>query len=240
MSKLILKNLKVKVENKEVLKEISYEFEVGKIYAIIGANGAGKSSLLKTIAGEQKYKVTSGDIFLDKENILKMPMHKRSIKGIYSILQENVELPGVSMINLLKSALVARGKEVSEVALYAKVLKECKKLALDEELLLRSINENFSGGEKKRSELVQMFVLNPKFVLLDEIDSGLDIDGIKLIAKRINEERKNKCFIIVSHQSSIFDFIKLDHVLVIKDGKLSKVGNADLLTEKMKKGFTNE
>lgn len=240
MKKLKLKNINVEVDGKEILKGISYEFELGKVYAIIGANGAGKSSLLKSISGDEKYKIISGDIFLNGENITKKPMHERSLNGIYPIFQENVELPGVTMINLLKSALEARGEEISEVALYSRVLSESKKMGLNEKLLLRDINENFSGGEKKRSELVQMFVLNPDFVLLDEIDSGLDIDGIKLIAKRINEEKDKKCFIIISHHKDIFEYIDLDYVLVIKDGKLSKIGTSKLLAEKMEKGFANE
>ena len=240
MDKLKINKLNIEVEEKEILKDISYEFEVGKIYAIIGSNGAGKSSLLQSIAGNDKYKIVSGQISLNDKNISSMPMHERSLKGIYSILQENIEIPGVSIVSLLKSALQARGIETTEIALYSKILAEAKKLGLDKELILRDINENFSGGEKKRSELLQMFILNPTFVLLDEIDSGLDIDGIKLVAKRINEEKKKKCFIIVSHHKDLFDYINLDHVLVIKDGKLFKSGNADLLTTKMTKGFLNE
>lgn len=241
MSKLVIKNLHVQAEDKKILKGINIEFETGKVYAIIGPNGNGKSTLLSSIMGDPNFEVTQGEVLFDGEDVLAMEVDQRARKGIFLAMQYPSEIAGVSNVNLMKTSLEkVTGKEHSLLSTFAQMQQEIKSLRINEEMIEREVNVGFSGGEKKKNELLHMSLLKPKFALLDEIDSGLDVDSIQAIGDLIKKQKSpDRSFIIVSHYKKMFENIKPDEVIVIQDGKVAKRGDFNLLMEILEKGFDN-
>lgn len=239
MSKLIIKNLHVSVDNKEILKNINITINDNDKIAILGPNGSGKSTLLFAIMGHPKYTITNGTIFFNDHDILKMSVDERSKIGIFFAFQNPCEVSGITNSDFLKNiADIREKKPLQTLKFYDNLDKICKKIKFPLEMTHRNLNENFSGGEKKRNEILQMLLINPKFAMLDEIDSGLDIDGIKIISKIINEQyEKGMNFIIVSHNEKILKIIKPNRIIVIIDGKIVADGKDDIVKKISKNGF---
>lgn len=237
--KLEIKNLNVSVENKRILRDLSISFEKGKTYAIIGPNGNGKSTLLSTIMGDPNFSVDSGSVTFENKNLLEMEVFERARAGIYLGMQYPVEIPGVKNSTLVNSALTAKaGRNVSMVETIIDMERKTKDLRLPEEIVSREVNVGFSGGEKKKNEILQMTLLKPKLILLDEIDSGLDVDSIKAIAKEIrNQKSDNNIFVVISHYQEMFDIIEPDELIVIKDGSVYKKGPFSELKNILAEGF---
>ena len=242
MSKLEIKNLHAMVENKEILKGINVTFETGKVYAIIGPNGNGKSTLLSSIMGDPNYKITKGEIILDGKDIRTLEVDERAKLGIFLGMQYPPEIEGVSNIDVIKSGIEKReNKIVSPLAVYGDALDISAKLRIDEEMLERDVNVGFSGGEKKKNELLHMFMLKPKFAFLDEVDSGLDVDSIAAISKMIRDSKNSdKAVILVSHYKTIYEIIKPDVAIIIKNGQIFKIGDYNLLINTLEKGFDED
>lgn len=242
MKSLAIKNLHVNADTKEILKGIDFVFETGKTYAIIGPNGQGKSTLLSAIMGDPNYEVTSGEILLDEENLINCEVDERSTKGIYLLMQYPSEIEGISNINLLTNALEKHtNQKMSQLSVYADAQQIASALNFNNELIDRDVNVGFSGGEKKKNELMHLFMLKPTFAFLDEVDSGLDVDSIESVANLINKHKnENQSFIVVSHYKKLYELIKPDEALVIKGGKISRVLNYDQLINVLDKGFYNE
>ena len=239
MGKLVIENLKVSVEDKLILKGLNLEINDGEIHALIGPNGHGKSTLLSTIMGHPRYKVEEGSITYYDEDVLKMSVDTRSKKGIFLAMQYPLEISGVKNIDFLKSAINARNEK--PVSLY-KFIKEVdvasKEVGFDSSLISRSLNEGFSGGEKKRNEILQMKLLHPSLALIDEIDSGLDVDGLNMIANAINSSRDGVfSSLIISHYSKLYTMVKPSHVHIIVDGKIIKSGDYSLIERVDKEGY---
>ncbi len=240
---LSIKNLQVSVEDKEILKGINLEVKPGEVHAIMGPNGSGKSTLSHVLAGRDDYEVTGGSINFDGKDLLEMEVDERAVAGIFLAFQYPVEIPGVSNMNFLKSMISsireARGEEELSPIDTVKFIKEKIKLVeMDNKLLKRSLNEGFSGGEKKRNEMLQMAVLEPKLGILDETDSGLDIDALKIVANAVNKLRnENRSFIIVTHYQRLLEYIVPDYVHVLHDGKIVKSGDKNLALELEEKGY---
>ena len=238
-----IKNLKVSVEEKEILKGINLEIPEGEIHAIMGRNGSGKSTLANTLAGNEKFEITNGSIHMNAADITEMSAENRSLNGIFVCFQYPVAIPGVSMAYFLRAAINAhlenQGKEEMDALEFLNQSKEIlKKLNLDDSFLKRSINDGFSGGEKKKSEIFQLLSLNPKFAILDETDSGLDIDALKVVANGVNTLRdKKRSFLIITHYQRLLDYIKPDFVHVLMDGKIAKTGCSELAQELEKVGY---
>ena len=239
-----IKNLKVSVEEKEILKGINLEIPEGEVHAIMGRNGSGKSTLANTLAGNEKFEVTDGSIHMNGLDITEMSAENRSLNGIFVCFQYPVAIPGVSMAYFLRAAINAhlahQGKEEMDALEFLNQSKEIlKKLNLDESFLKRAINDGFSGGEKKKSEIFQLLSLNPKFAILDETDSGLDIDAIKSVANLINETRESSTsYVLVTHYSRILKYLDVDKVHVVVDGKVVKSGGDELIEEVDSGGYT--
>lgn len=235
---LTLKNLSVFIESKKILKNISYTFERGKVYAIMGPNGSGKSTLVATIMGHPAYTVnTRSKILFKNENITNLEPHERSNRGIFLSFQTPMSLSGVTIYQFMRYAL--QGK-MDPLAIRKGVQKYAKKLHISEDLLSRSLNDGFSGGEKKKMEVLQAAMLNPKLTFFDEIDTGVDIDALRSIAKFIQNLRSTeKTFIIITHYNRILKYLKPDKILVIKNGELVKEGDHRLATHIEKKGYDN-
>ena len=240
---LTIKNLQVSVEDKEILKGINLEVKPGEVHAIMGPNGSGKSTLSHVLAGRDDYEVTGGSIEFDGQDLLEMEVDERAVAGIFLAFQYPVEIPGVSNMNFLKSMMgsvrEARGEEELSPIDTVKFIKEKIKLVeMDNKLLKRSLNEGFSGGEKKRNEMLQMAVLEPKLAILDETDSGLDIDALKIVANAVNKLRsENRSFIIVTHYQRLLEHIVPDFVHVLHDGKIVKSGDKNLALELEERGY---
>ncbi len=240
---LSIKDLKVSVEDKEILKGINLEVKPGEIHAIMGPNGSGKSTLSHVLAGNDNYEVTSGSIQFDGKDLLELEVDERAVAGIFLAFQYPIEIPGVSNSNFLKSMVnsvrVSRGLEEMNAMEMLKFLKEKIKLVeMDNSLLKRSLNEGFSGGEKKRNEMLQMAALEPKLGILDETDSGLDIDALKIVANAVNKLRtKERSFIIVTHYQRLLDHIVPDFVHVLYNGKIVKSGDKSLALELEARGY---
>lgn len=240
---LEIKNLKVSVEDKQILKGVNLEVNAGEIHAIMGPNGSGKSTLANVIAGRDGYEIDSGEIIYEGKDLTEMAPEIRAREGIFLAFQYPVEIPGVNNIYLLKAALNAlrthRGEpELDAIEFMALVKERMQVVKMNEDLLSRAVNEGFSGGEKKRNEIFQMAVLEPKLAILDETDSGLDIDALKIVAKGINSLRsEDRAIIIVTHYQRLLDYIVPDHVHVLSDGKIIKSGGKDLALELEKKGY---
>ncbi len=243
MPLLKIKNLKAGIEGNEILKGINLEVNAGEVHAIMGPNGSGKSTLACVLAGRKDYQVSGGSVEFEGEDILDMSPEDRAREGIFLAFQYPVEIPGVSSTNFLKTALNQireyRGLDALDAVKFLKLIKEKMKLVeIDQALLSRSLNEGFSGGEKKRNEIFQMAVLDPKLAILDETDSGLDIDALRIVAKGVNSLKTEKnATIIVTHYQRLLDYIVPDFVHVLYQGKIVKSGGKDLAMELEEKGY---
>ena len=239
-----IKNLKVSVEEKEILKGINLEIPEGEVHAIMGRNGSGKSTLANTLAGNEKFEVTDGSIHMNGLDITEMSPENRSLNGIFVCFQYPVAIPGVSMAYFLRAAINAhlenQGKEEMDALEFLNQSKEIlKKLNLDDSFLKRSINDGFSGGEKKKSEIFQLLSLNPKFAILDETDSGLDIDALKIVADGVKEFNGNKnSTLIITHYERLLEYINPDVVHIMIDGKIVKSGDMKLARQVEEKGYS--
>ena len=240
---LEIKNLHAGIEDKEILRGIDLEIKAGEIHAIMGPNGSGKSTLASVIAGNETYDVLDGDIMFDEESILEMSPDERAHKGVFLSFQYPVEIPGVTTTNFIKTAINAKRKAQGLEDLPAKdMLKMIREksdlLEMDRKFLSRSLNEGFSGGEKKRNEIFQMAMLEPKLAILDETDSGLDIDALKIVANGVNKLRtEDNAVIVITHYQRLLDYLVPDFVHVLHDGKLVKSGGPELAHELESKGY---
>ncbi|MBC7847454.1 MAG: Fe-S cluster assembly ATPase SufC [Flavobacterium sp.] len=240
---LSIKNLHASIGDKEILKGINLEVKAGEIHAIMGPNGAGKSTLSAIIAGNENYEVTEGDIFLDNEDISELAPEERAHKGVFLSFQYPVEIPGVSVTNFMRTAInetrKANGQEEMPANEMLKVIREKSELLeIDRKFLSRSLNEGFSGGEKKRNEIFQMAMLEPKLAILDETDSGLDIDALRIVANGVNKLKSDKnAIIVITHYQRLLDYIIPDFVHVLYNGKIVKSGDASLAHELEEKGY---
>jgi Fe-S cluster assembly ATP-binding protein len=230
---LEIKNLWASINGEMILKGVNLSINGGEFHAIMGPNGNGKSTLAKVIAGAPEYKVERGEVLLDGENVLEMEPDERARKGIYLAFQYPVEIPGVTVANFLRLAIQARtGEEVQFMAFYTKLQRALKILDWDESWVNRYLNEGFSGGEKKRNEILQMLMLEPTFALMDETDSGLDIDALKVVAKGVNEMRGPEfSALMITHYNRLLEFIVPDKVHVMVDGRIVKTGGKELALE---------
>lgn len=240
---LQIKNLHATVDGKEILKGISLEINAGEVHAIMGPNGSGKSTLGNVIAGRDGYEVTQGEILLHGQNLLELEPHERALLGVFLAMQYPVEIPGVNNMSFLKAALNAKrtmqGMDEVDAFDFLKMVKEkVKQVDMKEDLLYRAVNEGFSGGEKKRNEVLQMLVLEPSLAILDETDSGLDIDALQTVAKGVNSLRDpSRAFIVVTHYQRLLDYIVPDKVHVLAGGKIVKSGDKSLALELEKEGY---
>lgn len=238
---LTIENLHASVDGNEILKGLNLEIPAGEVHAIMGPNGSGKSTLSKIIAGHDDYEVSEGRVLLDGVDIADLEVDERSRAGIFLAFQYPAEVPGVSNANFLRAALQARlpeGQEIDAVAFYKNMYAKMDELEMNRKFTSRSVNEGFSGGEKKRNEILQMIMLDPRYCLLDETDSGLDIDALKVVAKGVNSMRsKNRGFLVITHYQRLLDYIKPDHVHVMADGKIVKSGGAELALELEESGY---
>lgn len=240
---LEIQNLHARVEEKEILRGLNLTVRPGEVHAIMGPNGSGKSTLANVLAGREDYEVTDGTISLEGEDLLEMEPEDRAHAGVFLAFQYPVEIPGVSNVYFLRSALnairKARGEEELDSMSFMKYIREkIKLLGLKDELLNRSVNEGFSGGEKKRNEIFQMAVLEPKLCVLDETDSGLDIDALQTVANGVNALRSpDRAFIVVTHYQRLLNYIVPDYVHVMVEGRLVKSGGRELALELEEKGY---
>jgi len=240
---LEIKNLHANIDGKEILKGINLKINVGEVHAIMGPNGSGKSTLAQVLAGREEYEVTKGEVTYNCKNLLDLSPEDRAKEGLFLAFQYPVEIPGVSNTNLLKTALNEirkyRGQEQVDAMEFLSLIKEKTKLVeLDQHLLSRSVNEGFSGGEKKRNEIFQMAVLEPKLAILDETDSGLDIDALKIVANGVNAiKSKDNSVIVVTHYQRLLNYIIPDFVHVLYKGKIVKSGGKELAFELEEKGY---
>jgi len=240
---LQIKNLHASVEDKEILKGINLEVKAGEVHAIMGPNGAGKSTLSSVIAGNENFEVTQGEIILEGEDLADLAPEERAHKGIFLSFQYPVEIPGVSVTNFMKTAInesrKANGLEDMPANEMLKLIKEkAELLEIDRKFLSRSLNEGFSGGEKKRNEIFQMAMLNPKIAILDETDSGLDIDALRIVSNGVNKlKNENNAVVVITHYQRLLDYIVPDFVHVLHDGKIVKTGGKELALELEEKGY---
>jgi len=240
---LEIKNLHANVEGTEILKGINLKVNAGEVHAIMGPNGSGKSTLASVLAGREEYEVTEGEVLYNGKNLLELSPEDRAREGVFLAFQYPVEIPGVSNTNLLKTAVNEirkyRGEEQLDAMEFLSLLKEKSKLVeLDQQFLSRAVNEGFSGGEKKRNEIFQMAVLNPKLAILDETDSGLDIDALRIVTNGVNKlKSKDNATILVTHYQRLLDYIIPDFVHVLYKGKIVKSGSKDLALELEEKGY---
>ena len=239
MSKIKIENLYVSVKDKEILKGLSIEFSSDETIALLGPNGNGKSTLLQTIMGNPNYTIKSGNIWLDDKDITKLSVDERSKLGLFLGMQYPSEVPGVNNSDFLKSALNAhREKPVSLFEFYKLMDNAYKKMHIPFEMSTRNLNEGFSGGEKKKNEILQMLTLNPKLAILDETDSGLDVDAIRTVSKGIEMfKNENNAVLIITHNTKILHSLKPDYVHVLVNGKIVKTGGPELATEIEEKGY---
>ena len=240
---LKIENLHVSVEGKEILKGVSLEVKKSEVHAIMGPNGSGKSTLSSVIAGNEDYEVTKGNIYFNDENIEDLSAEERAHKGIFMSFQYPVEIPGITVTNFIKTAinsnLKARGlKEMPANEMLKKIREKADLLEIDSRFLSRSLNEGFSGGEKKRNEIFQMAMLEPTLAILDETDSGLDIDALRIVASGVNKlKNKDNATVLITHYQRLLDHIIPDYVHVLQDGKIAKSGDKDLALQLEEKGY---
>ena len=240
---LQIKNLHAKVEDKDILKGINLEVKAGEVHAIMGPNGSGKSTLSAVIAGNENYEVTEGEVILEGEDLAELAPEERAHKGIFLSFQYPVEIPGVSVTNFMKTAInetrKANGKEEMTANEMLKLIREKSELLeIDRKFLSRSLNEGFSGGEKKRNEIFQMAMLEPKLAILDETDSGLDIDALRIVANGVNKlKSQDNAVLVITHYQRLLEYIIPDFVHVLMDGKIVKSGGKELAHELEEKGY---
>ncbi len=240
---LQVKNLHASVQDKEILKGINLTINPGEVHAIMGPNGSGKSTLSSVIAGKDTYQTTKGEVLFENKNINDLDPEERAHKGIFLSFQYPVEIPGVSVTNFIKTAInetrKAKGEEPMPASEMLKLIKEkADLLEIDRKFLLRSLNEGFSGGEKKRNEIFQMAMLQPKLAILDETDSGLDIDALKIVANGVNKlKNKDNAVLVITHYQRLLDYIVPDFVHVLIEGKIVKSGGKELAHELEEKGY---
>ena len=241
---LEIKNLEASINNKSILKGLNLVIKPGELHAIMGPNGSGKSTLANVLSGKIGYEI-SGELNFRGEDLKKIPVEKRAQKGIFLAFQYPLEIPGVNTNIFLKTSLnsirKSKGeKELDTLAFLKLVREKSSELGIDEKILSRQLNVGFSGGEKKKNEILQMKILNPSFSILDETDSGLDIDALKIIAKGVNSSRdKKKSFLVITHYQRLLDYIKPDFVHILSDGKIVKTGCSELAEELEKTGYKN-
>jgi Fe-S cluster assembly ATP-binding protein len=240
---LKISNLQAKIGDKEILKGLNLEVNAGEVHAIMGPNGAGKSTLASVLAGRDTYEVTNGIVEFEGEDLLELAPEERAAKGVFLAFQYPIEIPGVSTTNFLKTAVNEmrkyRGEDPMDAVQFLKMFKEKMKIVnIDQSLLNRSLNEGFSGGEKKRNEIFQMAVLNPKLAILDETDSGLDIDALRIVAEGVNKLKSpDNATIVITHYQRLLDFIVPDFVHVLYKGRIVKSGTKELALELEERGY---
>jgi len=240
---LKIENLQARIEEKEILKGINLEIKPGEIHAIMGPNGSGKSTLASVLAGREDYEVTAGSVDFLGKDLLEMSPEDRAKEGLFLAFQYPVEIPGVSTTNFIKTAVNEKrkylGQDPLDAAQFLRTMKEKMKLVeIDQSLLSRSLNEGFSGGEKKRNEIFQMAMLEPKLAILDETDSGLDIDALRIVANGVNQLRsKDNAFLVVTHYQRLLDYIVPDFVHVLYKGRIVRSGTKELALELEEKGY---
>lgn len=240
---LSIKNLHASIGDKEILKGINLEVKAGEIHAIMGPNGAGKSTLASIIAGNENYEVTEGEISLEGEDLAELAPEERAHKGVFLSFQYPVEIPGVSVTNFMRTAInetrKANGQDEMPANEMLKLIREKSELLeIDRKFLSRSLNEGFSGGEKKRNEIFQMAMLEPKIAILDETDSGLDIDALRIVANGVNKLKSDKnAIVVITHYQRLLDYIVPDFVHVLYNGKIVKSGGKELAHELEEKGY---
>ena len=238
-----IKNVHANIEGKEILKGLTLTVNSGEVHAIMGPNGAGKSTLASILAGREEFEITEGSVTFEGEDLLELDTEERANAGLFLAFQYPVEIPGVSNVNFLRTAINeirdARGEApISAKDFMALVREKSKIVELDSKLASRAVNEGFSGGEKKRNEIFQMAMLNPKLAVLDETDSGLDIDALRIVAKGVNSLKSaDNASIVITHYQRLLDYIVPDYVHVLYDGKIVKTGNKDLALELEEKGY---
>lgn len=241
---LEINNLHVEVENKEILSGIDLKIKAGEMHAIMGLNGSGKSTLSNAITGRENYKVTKGDIIFKDESILEMEPNERALAGIFMSFQYPTVIPGVNNTYFLRAAVNAkkkyRGEKEYDAATFLKFVKsKLKEVEMDAKYLKRAVNEGFSGGEKKRNEMLQLLCLEPELAIMDETDSGLDIDALKIISKGINKyKNSSRSFLVITHYQRLLKYIEPDVVHVLIDGKIVKSGGKELALELEEKGYS--
>ncbi|MBA3269633.1 MAG: Fe-S cluster assembly ATPase SufC [Acidobacteria bacterium] len=240
---LEVKNLQVRAEDKQILRGVNLTVNAGEVHAIMGPNGSGKSTLARALSGHPGYEVTGGQVWYDGKDLLDMPADERAREGVFMAFQYPVEIPGVNNAYFLKAALNARRKqmgleELDAIDFMTFIKKKAAILQVDQAMLQRSVNEGFSGGEKKRNEIFHMAVLEPRLAILDETDSGLDIDALKIVSSGVNAMRNsNRSFIVVTHYQRLLNYIVPDFVHVLSDGLLVKSGGRELALQLEEKGY---
>jgi Fe-S cluster assembly ATP-binding protein len=241
MQELAIKNLRVEIDGKEIVRSLSLSVSRGEVHAIMGPNGSGKSTLAKVLAGHPDYHVIKGEVTMDGENILELEPDERARKGLFLAFQYPSEIPGVTIANFLRAAVQARlpeGEELEATEYYANLYEKMEQLGMDRSFTSRSVNEGFSGGEKKRTEILQLAMLEPNYAILDETDSGLDIDALKVVARGVNALRGPKIgILLITHYQRLLNYIVPDHVHVMVAGRIVRSGGKELALELEERGY---